>query len=48
MKRQTITGASGDVKVLRTNFGKGGRILWERAVSFSARISAFTEVIRVW
>lgn len=36
------------VHIYRTNFSKGGRILWERAISYSARLNAYAEVIRVW
>jgi hypothetical protein len=37
-----------ELRLFRTNFSKGGRIIWERAITYSAVLSCYCEVIRVW
>lgn len=36
------------IKLNRSNFSKGGRIVWEEAISYSAKKKCYVDVIRIW
>jgi hypothetical protein len=37
-----------NVKLFRANFSAGGRLLWERTISYSAKLKSYSEIICVW
>jgi hypothetical protein len=36
------------VKLFRTNFSEGGRIIWEQSIAYSDRMKSYADCIRVW